>query len=177
MQIAVFFREALSHSESVTGLIDELWNMSRVPLPVAIGRLLRSFLEVKAPSVVAAANHASVVKTPSSEDAPLLPRLTKVRSAAATMGCGPSHYSVRSGLQDATPSLQPLSASDIAATVSRLLSLWEDGIVTRQIYDITHRRFLVALAALGTAVASNEVGHSSLLHQRHVASTPLRISG
>jgi hypothetical protein len=36
-------------------------------------------------------------------------------------------------------------------------ALWGEGVITRRVYDLVHRRFLIALAPLGTVISQSEV--------------------
>ena len=58
------------------------------------------------------------------------------------------------GADDDEDTASVIRAAKAAAGVET--ALWAEGVVTRRIYDLVHRRFLIALAPLGTAISQME---------------------
>lgn len=59
------------------------------------------------------------------------------------------------GAEDDEDTLAVIRAAKAAAGVEA--SLWAEGVITKRIYELVHRRFLIALAPLGTAISQMEV--------------------
>lgn len=59
------------------------------------------------------------------------------------------------GAEDDEETLAVIRAAKAAAGVEA--TLWAEGVITKRIYELVHRRFLIALAPLGTAISQMEV--------------------
>jgi hypothetical protein len=77
------------------------------------------------------------------------------------------------GAPDDDDTLAVIKSAKAAAGVETML--WAEGVITKRIYELVHRRFLIALAPLGTVISQSEVSITTVICLNAIATRNARM--